>query len=152
MLIIHYVVADEYFSEFYGRDGDEERGVKDPSLVLSALGAPKHTFDGKELYPDILSKAAALFRSIAQNHGFYNANKRTAMMATIIFLEENGYEVIAPKNKMYRLAMKIVMDKPSVNNIARTLKKYTRVPERKPKSKLEVYWDKIISLIENLRD
>lgn len=74
------------------------------------------------------------------------------MMATIIFLEDNGYEVIAPKNKMYRLAMKIVVEKPSINNIARTLKKYTRVPVYKPKSKFEMYWDKIIHWIESLRE
>lgn len=102
------------------------------------------TFDGKDLYPDIYTKAAALMRSLAQNHGFQNANKRTAMMATIIFLEENGYEVTAPNKKMYRLAMKVVVDKPSVNNIVRTLKKYSKVPERKPKSKYEIYREQIV--------
>lgn len=150
-MVIHYVIADAYFSEFYGTDGDEKRGVRDPSLILSALGEPKQTFGGKELYPDILSKAAVLMRSIAQNHGFHNANKRTAMMATIIFLEENGYEVIAPNKKMYRLAMKVVIQKPSVNNIAKTLEKYSRIPYRKPKSKYELYWDKIIKWLETRR-
>lgn len=90
-------------------------------------------------------------RSLAQNHGFQNANKRTAMMATIIFLEKNGYEVTAPNKKMYRLAMKVVVEKPSINNIVRTLKKYSRVPERKPVSKYEACWDKIIAWIESLR-
>lgn len=150
MLVIHFVVADQYFSELYGSDGDEERGVKDSSLILSALGEPQQTFDGKDLYPDILTKAAALMRSIAQNHGFQNANKRTAMMAAIIFLEDNGYKVIAPKNKMYRLAMKIVRDKPTVNNIAKTLKKYSKVPERKPKSYFEIYMDKIEKFFKRL--
>jgi death-on-curing protein len=137
------VVADEHFSEFYGLDGEEERGIRDPSLVLSALGEPKQTFDGKDLYPDIFDKAAVLMRSLAQNHGFVNANKRTAMMAAIIFLEENGYEVLAPPTKMYRLAMKIVREKPTISNIAKTLRKYSRVPERKPKSMFVRYWDKI---------
>lgn len=82
-------------------------------------------------------------RSLAQNHGFVNANKRTAMMAAIIFLGENGYEVVAPQTKMYRLAMKVVREKPTVSNIAKTLRKYSRVPEQKPKSMLDRYWDKI---------
>lgn len=136
-------MADAYFSEFYGIDGEEERGVKSPSLILSALGEPQQTFDGNDLYPDILTKAAALMRSLAQNHGFHNANKRTAMMATIIFLEGNGYEVTAPNKKMYRLAMKIVVDKPSINNITRTLKRYIKIPEYRPRSKFEQYIEQI---------
>jgi death-on-curing protein len=138
------VVADAYFSEFYGKDGDEERGVKDPSLVLSALAAPKQTFDGKDLFPDIFSKAAALMRSLAQNHGFQNANKRTAMMATILFLEVNGYEVVAPPKKMYRLAMKVVKEKPSINSITRTLQKYSKIPEHRPISKYRQYREQVL--------
>lgn len=137
-------MADAYFSDFYGNDGDEERGIKEPSLVLSALAAPRQSFDGKDLYPDIFLKAAALMRSLAQNHGFQNANKRTAMMATIMFLEDNGYVVVAPPKKMYRLAMKVVKDKPSVNNIARTLKRYTKIPQHKPQSKFRIYKEQII--------
>jgi len=125
-LVIHFIVADTYFSEYY--DEKEPRGVMSSSLLSSALGEPKQTFNGNDLYSDIYQKAATLMRSLVQNHCFHDGNKRTAMMATIIFLEDNGYEVIAPKKKMYRLAMKIVKEKPTptVNNIARTLKKYSR--------------------------
>lgn len=123
------------------------RGVKSPSLLLSALGEPKQTFDGKDLYPDIFLKAAALMRSLALNHCFHDGNKRTAMMAGIMFLEENGYEVVAPKNKMYKLAMKIVTEKPTVNNIAKTLKKYTRATPQKPKSKYRLYLDRVTELL-----
>jgi death-on-curing protein len=137
LLVIHFVVADEYFSEFYGKDGDEQRGIKNPPLILSALGEPRQSFDGEDLYPDIFQKAACLMRSIAQNHGFHNANKRTAVMATIVFLEQNGYEVHAPKNKMYRLAMTVVVSKPSLRNIARTLKKYSRVSEKRSESRIK---------------
>jgi death on curing protein len=31
---------------------------------------------GEDAYPDIYSKAAALFESIAKNHAFENANKQ----------------------------------------------------------------------------
>ena len=146
MLIIHYVVADAYFSEYY-EEGSELRGVKSSSLLLSALGEPQQTYDGKDLYPDILVKAAALMRSLIINHCFHDGNKRTAMMATIIFLEENGLKVIAPNKKMYRLAMKIVIEKPTptVNNIAKTLKKYCKIPQYKPTSQYDIYIDKIVN-------
>lgn len=127
LLVIHYVVADAFFSENY-EEGQEFRGVKNSSLLLSALNEPKQTYNQKDLYPDIFHKAGALMRSLASNHCFHDGNKRTAMMSAILFLEENGYRVVAPKNKMYRLVMKIVLEKPTptVNNIAKTLKKYSR--------------------------
>ena len=36
-------------------------------------------------------KAAALFESLAQNHAFHNANKRTAFAALVQYLAYNGY-------------------------------------------------------------
>lgn len=36
-------------------------------------------------------KAAALFESLAKNHAFHNANKRTALASLIVFLKINHY-------------------------------------------------------------
>jgi death-on-curing protein len=126
LLAIHYVVIDDYFSDF--KDGEnEQRGVKDVSLFQSALYEPQKTFDRKDLYPDILSKAAAYLRSFALNHAFHNGNKRTALMATIVFLEMNGYDVIADPKRLYRLAVTVVISKPPINQIThKYLRKYTR--------------------------
>lgn len=126
VLAIHYVVIDEYFSEFKDEENDQ-RGVKDVSLFQSALYEPRQTFGRKDLYPDVLTKAAAYLRSFALNHAFYNGNKRTALMATIVFLEMNGYEVIADQKKLYRLAITVVATKPPIEQIRhRYLRKYTR--------------------------
>lgn len=38
-------------------------GVRDKNLLDSALNAPFQTFDDKELYPALLSKAAVICRS-----------------------------------------------------------------------------------------
>lgn len=43
-------------------------GVRDESLLLSALHRPFQTFDGKDLYPSILDKSTAIFQSIIINH------------------------------------------------------------------------------------
>lgn len=42
-------------------------GVRDVGLLLSALSRPKATFEGKDLYPDVFHKAAALFESLVKN-------------------------------------------------------------------------------------
>ncbi len=67
----------------------EQIGVKDHHLLDSAINRPKQSAFGKDAYLSIDEKAAALFESIAKNHSFYNANKRTALAALIIFLKIN---------------------------------------------------------------
>ncbi|GAA0493891.1 type II toxin-antitoxin system death-on-curing family toxin [Salinibacillus aidingensis] len=67
----------------------ESLGVKDPSLLDSAINRPKQSVFGSDAYPTVYEKAAALFESIAKNHAFHNANKRTALASLIVFLKIN---------------------------------------------------------------
>lgn len=110
------------------------------------------TFDKKDLYPDILSKAAALMRSLIENHPFHDGNKRTAVMATIIFLQLNGYELRVPERKLIKLALAIVNSNPtlSVTRIRRTLKKYAHRTERR-KDYRKTYRDQIYDFFKRLR-
>ncbi len=43
-------------------------GVRDHSALVSALAQTRMTFDGKDLYPTLVEKAAALGYSIILNH------------------------------------------------------------------------------------
>lgn len=43
-------------------------------------------------YPDFEDKITHLVFSIAKNHGFYDGNKRTAIVAGAYFLELNAYD------------------------------------------------------------
>lgn len=70
---------------------DEQLGVKDPNLLDSAINRPKQSACGIDAYPTIFEKAAALFESIAKNHAFHNANKRTALASLIVFLKIKHY-------------------------------------------------------------
>ncbi|NGP44633.1 type II toxin-antitoxin system death-on-curing family toxin [Bacillaceae bacterium SIJ1] len=67
----------------------EQIGVKDPAMLESAIHRPMQTAFEQDAYPSIYEKAAALLQSLNQNHPFYNANKRTAFIATLIFLKQN---------------------------------------------------------------
>lgn len=40
------------------------KGIRDRGILESAIGRPFQTFDGKELYPNPIDKAAAIFESI----------------------------------------------------------------------------------------
>lgn len=116
------------FSEY--EDGNKNktqlRGIKDTNLFNSALYEPKQTFDKKELYSTILMKASCYLRSFAMNHPFFDGNKRTALLATITFLEKNGYEVTADNEKMFKLVEKVVKGKLSISSIERRLKKFVK--------------------------
>jgi len=66
-------------------------GIRDLSMLLSALGRPQASFGGNDLYAEIFSKGAALLDSLVRNHPFVDGNKRTAITATTLFLSLNGY-------------------------------------------------------------
>ena len=68
------------------------RGVRDENLLASAVLTPQSTFGGKSPYADIIEIAAAYLFYLAGNHPFLDGNKRTAMMAAIVFLRLNGIE------------------------------------------------------------
>ncbi|MCX6238064.1 MAG: Fic family protein [Bacteroidia bacterium] len=52
------------------------QGIRDLTLLESALSRPYQTFDQKDLYSSPLEKAAALIESILINHPFIDGNKR----------------------------------------------------------------------------
>jgi len=55
---------------------------------------PQSTVFGKDAYPSVFDKAAALFESLGKNHPFHNGNKRTAFTALVIFLKLNGFRFV----------------------------------------------------------
>lgn len=67
----------------------EQIGVKDSSLLESAVLRAQSSAFGNEACPSIYEKSAAIFQSLGQNHPFHNANKRTAFTALVIFLRYN---------------------------------------------------------------
>ena len=100
-------------------------GVRDNSLLDSALNAPFQTFDGKELYPALLSKAAVMCRSIISNHPFVDGNKRTGNHVTLIFLELNGIELQYSQNELIELGFGVASSQLSSDDILKWLIKHT---------------------------
>ncbi len=65
-------------------------------LADSALHAPAAAFEGVELYPDVIDKAAVLCVRLARNHPLPDGNKRVAYLAMLEFLARNGIEWTPP--------------------------------------------------------
>lgn len=83
-------------------------GLREEGLLESALASPRQTMFDEELYPDLAAKAAILLIGLAKNHPFVDGNKRTAFLATLRFLEINGYTLAAAEDELFNLIQNIV--------------------------------------------
>lgn len=82
-------------------------GVRDESLLDSAVEAPFQTFDGIDLYPTLMMKAARLGYSLINNHPFIDGNKRIGIHAMLTFLALNGVEIICSQNDLIRVGLSL---------------------------------------------
>jgi death-on-curing protein len=71
------------------------RGIRDIRALESAVNQLRLTFNQADLYPDIISKAAALCFFLIMNHPFVDGNKRVGHAAMETFLILNGFEIEA---------------------------------------------------------
>lgn len=100
------------------------KGFHNEGLVKSALARPLHTIMGEDAYPDIFSKAAALLDAIANNHGFRDGNKRTAMAAAALYLEQNDIKVMFTNQEYEDIMLHVVNDKPPISEIKEWLERH----------------------------
>ena len=68
-------------------------GVRDAGLLESALARPRNLAHYGE--PDLCELAAAYAFGLARNHPFIDGNKRSAFVATELFLVVNGWQLVA---------------------------------------------------------
>lgn len=64
--------------------------IRDAGLLSSAIARPRTSAFGADAYPDLATKAAALFESLVRNHPLLDGNKRLAVVLTWTFLLNNG--------------------------------------------------------------
>jgi death-on-curing protein len=101
-------------------------GVRDPGLLKSAVAQPRATFAGKDLYPGVFHKAAALMESLILNHPFVDGNKRTAISAAGLILLRNGYEVAVSQESLEKFTMDAAMKTLSAEATARWFRTHAR--------------------------
>jgi death-on-curing family protein len=100
-------------------------GVRDLSMLLSAIGRPQASFDNQDLYPDIFNKAAALLDSLIRNHPFVDGNKRTGIVAAGLCLQINGYRLTAPDTKLETFTLEVARAQKNIDEIAAWFRDHT---------------------------
>jgi len=122
----HYLTAEQILF-IHARLIDEtggEHGLHDMGLLQSAVARPQSAFDGKELYADLFTKAAALMESLVNNHPFIDGNKRTGLAAAVLFLQINGQHLKAPDEKVMALTLAVAQGKVNIQQVIDWLKKH----------------------------
>lgn len=103
------------------------KGVRDENLLASAVLTPQSSFGGKSPYADIIEIAAAYLFYICKNHPFLDGNKRTAMMAAIVFLRLNAIEPLPDSAKWEKLMLDVAASQLDRDQTTTCLRKLLRL-------------------------
>lgn len=96
--------------------------VRDYGLLEAAVARPQATVFGKDAYPTLDTKAAALLHSLARNHALIDGNKRLALAALIAFYGLNGRRLTLTNDAAYDLVINVASGQlDSVDEIAAAL-------------------------------
>lgn len=96
-------------------------GLRDRGLLESAVAQAGATFGGDFLHHGILEMAAAYVFHIVSNHPFVDGNKRTGLLAALVFVDLNGIRIQEGSEQLYELTMAVARGDSDVRAIAAVL-------------------------------
>lgn len=94
---MHYLTKSDFIylnEQVVKKVGGTNFGVISDASLEAIVEQPKQIVFGRELYPSIWLKAAYILQKTAKKQAFSDGNKRTAIMASLVFLNINGYHPI----------------------------------------------------------
>ncbi|MFH0411347.1 type II toxin-antitoxin system death-on-curing family toxin [Corynebacterium sp. L4756] len=96
-----------------------EFNVLDRGKLEGALGVPLRIFGGELLVPSTLGQAAMLIERVANAHAFVDANKRTAWVCGVAYLEHHGFIIArVSDSEVVDLMVSIANNEAEVEEIA----------------------------------
>ncbi|OGG02267.1 hypothetical protein A2W14_00880 [Candidatus Gottesmanbacteria bacterium RBG_16_37_8] len=124
-----YVEIDEVYliHQAIIKKAGTKASIRDFPLLHSAVERPKATYLGRDLYPTLFTKAAALVQSLCLNHSFTDGNKRTAWLSTKRFLHLNGYYLTANVEETVEFLLAIDNEKLAIPEITTWLKNHSKI-------------------------
>ena len=96
----------------------------DKSLEAALYRIENHAFYGG--VTGIFDIAALYGIAIAQGHVFNDANKRTAFLSMITFLDQNGFDLIVPPSEVVDVMVDVAEDRMAMAELSRWLKVHSR--------------------------
>lgn len=102
--------------------------MRDAKALDAAVAMPRVTFDGDLLHPDLHEMAAAYAFHLCQDHPFLDGNKRTALLAALVFLDLNDVAIADPQGKLYDAMVGIAEGRLDKKGLAALLRELTVPP------------------------
>lgn len=93
-------------SKLIERTGGSD-GLRDRGLLESAIYSANASFDGVEIYPTCIEKAARLAYSLTNNHAFVDGNKRIGIFVMLMTLKLNDVSIIYTQAELVALGLGI---------------------------------------------
>ena len=101
---IHWILVKDFAKS---KDPIDPPGVKSRDLLESAVYRMKTSLGTETKYPTVPMVASALLHAVISNHAFHNGNKRTALVATLAFLDINGFVLESEENELFDYLLKV---------------------------------------------
>ena len=83
------------------------QGLRDQSLLESAVYSAMSAFGDSEAYPTVEEKAARLMFSITNNHAFVDGNKRIGLFVMLMTLQLNNIKIKYTQSELITLGLSV---------------------------------------------
>ena len=92
-------------------------GLRDKSLLESAVYSAMTSFADSEAYPSVEEKAARLMFSVTNNHAFIDGNKRIGVFTMLMTLQLNNIKINYTQSELISLGLSVAAGTTDYNQI-----------------------------------
>ncbi len=92
-------------------------GLRDQSLLESAVYSATSGFGDNEAYPSVEEKAARLMFSLTNNHAFVDGNKRIGVFTMLMTLQINNVKIKYTQTELISLGLSVADGKTKYTEI-----------------------------------
>lgn len=120
VLEAHFCIADYFSEEGYGMGGI---GPRDINSLVSTVERQWTGFEGNTIYKSDYEQIATLLFGIIKNHPFFDANKRTAFLCSLLQLHKMGRTISLSQKEFEDLMVEIADNSIEKRSALRELRK-----------------------------
>jgi death on curing protein len=97
-------------------------GIREPSLLESALAQPQAVFGGQFVHESLFMMAAAYLFHLVKNHPFVDGNKRIGLATALAFLDTNGVVIDRGTEALFETTMAVAEGRLTKEEVAEVLR------------------------------
>ena len=99
-------------------------GIREQSLLESAVYSAVSSFGDNEAYPSVEEKAARLMFALTNNHAFVDGNKRIGVLVMLVTLQLNNVKISYTQSELIHLGLSVADGKTDYEKILSWIKEH----------------------------